>query len=471
MKAWLWSVLVCCFFIPDQAAKGQEWKAAIDTSYFRTGEDDWNLVEAVIRNDPGSVLFLLNRGADPDAAAEGGMTALMYATDMGDSLLVGLLVANGADLELTYVENTTPLLVSVLNQHFGITHYLLQKGADPNHKDAVGGSALIYAAALNDYRTADLLLFYGASDTITDRDGNTALMTAVFFGHLETADVLLQNGVSPMQPDKKGYSPLMVAVQQGNTELIKLLIEYGADLEQTDIHNYTALAHAIRFGQTEAAQQLIAQGARVDHRISPDRNLYDLAAIENQKEILKLLKEKGTGPIPRPDFSVFHAGWGNSFNGSEHMMQVRFTWMDRKFGFFAETGFDFRPVYRMVQVEGEDPFIYQYREFRGCWTHGAGKQFRLLRDPSGVEYGVYGALYGMLSFGSYRGWEKGSGAHYSLVPAAGAYMQGRLAGLKAGTERYRYGTLHEQSWKFNITLFLRIPFRNPARLTKEIIYE
>ncbi|MGW8314855.1 MAG: ankyrin repeat domain-containing protein [Bacteroidales bacterium] len=471
MRGGLLSALVFMLMIQGPYAGGQTWRAVTDTSYFRSDDDDWNLVESVLRNQPGNLLFLLNRGADPDASAEVGMTALMYAAEMGDSLLVNLLVANGADLELTYVENTTPLLVSVLNRHFGITHYLLLKGADPDHKDAAGGSPLIYAAALNDYRIADLLLYYGAADTITDRDGNTALMTAVFFGNLETVDVLLQNGLSPDRPDNKGYAPLMVAVQQGDTVMINLLLEHGADLQQVDSNHYTALAHAIRFGQLEAAKLLIDQGADVNHEISPDRNLCDLAAMENQNDLLKLLKEKGAEPSRRPEFTVFEAGWGNSFNAMEHMMQVRFTLMDRKYGFFAETGFDFRPVYRKVQVEGEDPYIYQYREFRGSWTHGAGKQFRLLNGPTGVEYGLYGALYGMLSFGSYKGLEKGSGAHYSLVPALGAYMQGRLAGLKAGTEYYRYGTLHEKPWKFNITLYLRIPFRNPVSIDKEIVYE
>ncbi len=464
-------LLLCCLAIQTDRLAGQAWKTDTDTSYFRPGEDDWNLVESVLRSEPGNALLLLNRGADPDAVTEEGMTPLMAAAKSRDSLMVRLLVANGADLELTREQNTTPLLVSVLNQDFGIAHYLLQRGADPNHIDDLGGSPLIYAAALNDYPMADLLLYYGASDTLTDREGNTALMTAVFFGNVATADVLLQNGLSPDVPDRMGVTPLMVAAEQGDTALTGLLLDYGASLEKRDSNNYTALTHAILFGQPGTARQLILHGANVHHRVTPQRNLYDLAVLENRKELQGILKKAGASPTPRPDFSVFTAGWGNSFNGKEHLMQARFSLTDRKFGYFAETGFDWRPFYRKVQLTGEDPFTYQYREFRWVWTHGAGKYFRLLRDHSGVEYGIYGALYGMLSSGDYRGWKKGPGAHYSLVPAAGAYMQGRWAGLKAGTERYRFGTLHERAWKINITMYVRLTVRNPPPVYKAIIYE
>ncbi|MCK4749722.1 MAG: ankyrin repeat domain-containing protein, partial [Bacteroidales bacterium] len=359
---------------------------------------------------------------------------------------------------------------AVLNQHFETAHYLLKKGANPDHRDDYKGSALLYAAAMNEYRIADLLLYYGASDSITDKDGNNAMMTSVFFGNIEMVDVLLQNELSPDSRDKKNNTPLMIAAQQGSKDIIPLLLEYGADPEKVNKQNYTALAHAIRFHQDTAAMILLDSGANIHHLITPGRNLYDLAVQQNRKEIQKLLKEEGASPVSKPDFSEIDVSWGNSYSGNEHMMQTNVAWVDRKFGFFGETGFIFRPIPRKVQVTENDTLIYQYREQRMAWSHGAGKYFTLYRDKAGFEYGVYGGLHGYLSFPRHRGFSENPPVAYNLVPSAGVFMRGKIAGIRAGTERYTFGTLHEERWKMNITLLIRISYQSTDYEYKDIQY-
>ena len=460
-------LLALCIPVP---AQNEDLFESADTSYFKSGADDWNLVESVIRADHANVLLLLKRGADPDAKADGGMTALMFAAESGDLLLLKVLVLNGANLELTHVENTTPLLVAILNNHFEAASYLLEKGAQPDQKDDYQGSALIYASASNAYQIADLLLFYGATDTIKDRDGNDALITSVFFGNVETADVLLQNGLDPEVRDKKGNTPLMIAAQQGDTTMMNLLMEYGAELNAVNKKNYPPLAHAIQFNQSDAAKLLIDSGAHIHHLITPGRNLYDLAIQLNQKEIQRLLKERGAAQVNRPDFSELDFSWGNSLGKNEYMMQTRISWVDRKFGFFAETGFDFRLYPQKVQVIAGDNLVHQYREKRAVWAHGAGKYFRLFRDPTGIEFGGYAGLTGLLTFPRYMGIRDNPTPEYNLAPSGGFFVRGKYAGLKIGAERYTFGTLHEGKWKLNLTLFARISTQNQSNEAKKIYF-
>lgn len=470
VKKGLLSILVICFASAGLTAQEGNLLAVGDTSYFKQGQDEWNLIESVKLNEPGNVHLLLNRNVNPDAKSNDDITALMHAADSTRILIMRLLLVNGADPNLSFIENTTPIILAVLNNQFDAAEILLQKGADPDLKDDYEASALLYAAALNYFQLIDLLLYYGADKQIRDKDGNDALMTAVFFEKLEATDVLLQNGFDPETTDKKGNTALMVAAQQGNFELVQLLLDYRASVNAVNNKNYTALAFAIRYQHARTVNLLIDSGADVNHAVTPNRNLLEIAKQMKDQEIVKALKAKGAKRSVKPDFSEVSLSWGNSFSNHEYMMQVRGAWIDKRYGFYAETGIDWRPAPFKVQIRENDTLIYQYRENRIGWNHGIGKKLTYKPDNSNMEIGIYGCISGFLSFPRHSGLKNNPPVQYNIIPAGGIYVGWRYAGFKMGFERYYFKTIYEQKWKFNLTLFIRISYNNTKMDYKEIYY-
>ena len=78
----------------------------------------------------------------------GGFTPLLYVAREGCIECAKSLAEGGADLNLADPEGVSPLLLSILNQHFDLASYLIQKGANPNRWDWYGRTPLYAAVQL-----------------------------------------------------------------------------------------------------------------------------------------------------------------------------------------------------------------------------------------------------------------------------------------------------------------------------------
>ncbi len=468
-----WAILlVVMHVVSSSQVSGQQREDIVpgDTSYFEPGNDDQNLIRSVQKNDPGNVYLLLNRGADPNAVSSAGNPALIYASEKGNLKIIKMLVLNGADVNARGYQEETPLFIAIFKNNFEVTKFLLEEGADSNIRDDYGVTPLLYASATNQYQIADLLIFHGASTVARDEDGNDPLITAVTFDHLATSDVLLQNGLNPDVQDNKGNTPAIISVQHGTQEILKLLVDYDADLNIPNHKNYTPLAYAITYRDTFMVRYLLDNDADVNFQVSPSRSMYELARIMQNDTITSMIRQEGGEPIRRPNFSDFNITWGNSFNGSDYLMQFRAALVDSKYGYFAETGMDYRPVMKKIQTEQRDT-VFQYRERRLGWSHGIGKFFTLYESPSHLKLCLYGSLTGYLSFPRYSGTGNEPAAEYDLIPSAGACVMWNYVGIKTGAEYYSFGTIGEQAMKFNISVFFRIAKPGMHYDRKEIYWE
>ena len=66
--------------------------------------------------------------------ARGGFPALLYAAREGDVETAQVMLEKGVDINYGDVDNTTALTVSILNKQYSFAKFLLDRGADPEHR-------------------------------------------------------------------------------------------------------------------------------------------------------------------------------------------------------------------------------------------------------------------------------------------------------------------------------------------------
>jgi ankyrin repeat protein len=227
------------------------------------------LMWAAAEHHPAVVKLLLARGADwkvrslaretsmPKLSAassvtpmaRGGLTALDFAAREGDIETGRVMLDAGVDVNILDADNTSPLVVSVLNKHYSFAKFLLDSGADPNLADTRGRAALY---AVLDLRNED----YSALPSRKEDDPLPSL---------ELIRALLERGANPnLQLTKNlpgrsgmdsgdttldaGATPLMRAARAGDHAAIRILVEHGADPKLTTKDGNTALLFAAGVG-------------------------------------------------------------------------------------------------------------------------------------------------------------------------------------------------------------------------------
>ncbi|RBQ94946.1 hypothetical protein VDGD_20298 [Verticillium dahliae] len=107
-----------------------------------------------------------------------------------------------------------------------------------------------------------LLLDSGVSIESTDALGNTALSWAAKNGNLDLIRLLLERGADGNSASQDGTSPLQLAVRKSHTGIVKLLLENGADASGADTATVLRpLCVATRNGQIDMMKLLLSRGA------------------------------------------------------------------------------------------------------------------------------------------------------------------------------------------------------------------
>ena len=245
----------------------------------------------------------------------GGFTALMFAARENCVACLPILADAGANLNQADPDGITPMINSVINGHYDVARYLLDKGADPNLADKTGRTAL-YAAVdahtmpysnrpspdespneTSSFELVRAIVTHGGSvnaqlktqqpyRTKVDRGndtmlttGTTPLVRAAKAGDVQVIGFLLEKGADVKLTTRNGITPIMAAAGLGTNESdgvgrkktekeaidsIDLLLKAGGDINAVDTRGQTAMHGAAQKGWDQIVQYLADHGARWD---------------------------------------------------------------------------------------------------------------------------------------------------------------------------------------------------------------
>ena len=243
------------------------------------------LMYAALYGHADSVSLLLNYGADPNIRNDAGTTALMWAVEDPEKIL--LLLRHGANVDARSADGQSPLIIAAGRHGFGaVVKLLLESGANPSEKAPDGRTPLDAAALAADEVVIQMLIDRGAdvqaSPYPSARAGcakcvatlvrpaggrvpNPTVVPAVAFAYPSIPKMLLDYGaVIKTDAKLRDMTCLMFATVSDElpVDAARDLIERGADLNVKSSRGLTALDFARKLGATPMVGLLMKAVAR-----------------------------------------------------------------------------------------------------------------------------------------------------------------------------------------------------------------
>ncbi|MCB1129564.1 MAG: ankyrin repeat domain-containing protein [Verrucomicrobiae bacterium] len=200
---------------------------SIDASKYFTGPNVRTLLnKAALGNRAGVHKVLVNHPELLREKGQGGVTPLHAALFSQDATAFEILLKEGFDPNTSARNGITPLMAAAMhpNSRF-LAAALKETGTVPKQTDYKGRDALFLAVANRQSGNIKLLLQHGADPNCRDAMGNTALMAA-FQGRRPNPDLiklLLDAGADPALSDKTGLNARDFADSFNDPEILALL--------------------------------------------------------------------------------------------------------------------------------------------------------------------------------------------------------------------------------------------------------
>lgn len=196
-----------------------------------------------------SLLVEKNIDGNNNNYSEYKQTPLYIASEVGNFLVVFILLEHKCDPNIADMFNETPLLIASYMGHTDIVKLLLDAKGDPNISNIYKQTPLHMASGLGHMEIVKLLLENNSYPNTINMDGETSLFIAASKGHAEIVNFLLENGGDPYISNKFNQTPLHEASYQGHSETVKVLLEHNADPAISDKENDSPLYTTLFEGQ------------------------------------------------------------------------------------------------------------------------------------------------------------------------------------------------------------------------------
>uniref|UniRef100_A0A3B4V7S5 Protein phosphatase 1 regulatory subunit n=1 Tax=Seriola dumerili TaxID=41447 RepID=A0A3B4V7S5_SERDU len=206
----------------------------------------------------------------------------MAACSAGDREEVAALLRQGADINHANIDGLTALHQACIDENAEMVQFLVESGSDVNRGDNEGWTPLHAAASCGFIQIAKYLIEHGAHVGAVNSEGELPLDVAtedamerllkaeikkqgidVDKARKEEERIMLQDAMAVLagggtltpHPNTKATA-LHVAAAKGYIEVLKVLLQCGVDVDSRDTDSWTPLHAAAHWGQEEVCTLL-----------------------------------------------------------------------------------------------------------------------------------------------------------------------------------------------------------------------